>query len=102
MRISKDFLHGNAFLHIQQVPQIVATDGTRTESLPLPIGGIISDLDGDALSAANLQIEEIVRSSGCAFASPFITLGFMALPVIPELKLTDKGLFDGNSFSFID
>ena len=80
---------------------IAATDGNETVELPLPIGGIMSDLPGDDLSDINLKLERIVRQSGCIFNAPFITLGFMALPVIPELKLTDKGLFDGNTFQFV-
>ncbi len=81
---------------------IAATDGNVTVALPLPVGGILSDLSGDELSEINLQLEQVVRRSGCQFKSPFITLGFMALPVIPQLKLTDKGLFDGNSFKFVE
>ncbi len=81
---------------------IAVTDDTRTAELPLPVGGILSDASGEELSEANLQLERIVRASGCEFTSPFITLSFMALPVIPQLKLTDKGLFDGNSFSFVE
>ena len=80
---------------------IAATDGNETVELPLPIGGIMSNLPGDDLSEINLKLEQTVRQSGCIFNAPFITLGFMALPVIPELKLTDKGLFDGNTFQFV-
>ncbi len=80
---------------------IAATDGKETATLPLPIGGIMSNLPGDDLSEINLKLERIVRQSGCPFNAPFITLAFMALPVIPKLKLTDKGLFDGNTFRFV-
>lgn len=80
---------------------IAATDEHETVELPLPVGGIMSNLPGDELSDINLKLENIVRRSGCAFNAPFITLGFMALPVIPELKLTDKGLFDGGTFQFV-
>lgn len=81
---------------------IAATDGTETVELPLPVGGILSGMPGEMLSDANIRLEQVVRRSGCRFNSPFITLGFMALPVIPQLKLTDKGLFDGNSFTFVE
>ena len=80
---------------------IAVTDGNETVELPLPIGGIMSNLPGDNLSCINLKLEQTVRQSGCKFNAPFITLGFMALPVIPELKLTDKGLFDGKTFQFV-
>lgn len=80
---------------------IAATNGRDTVALPLPIGGILSDLSGDELSDINLRLEQIVRETGCRFNSPFITLSIMSLPVIPRLKLTDKGLFDGGTFTFV-
>lgn len=80
---------------------IAATDGFQTTELSLPIGGIISDLSCEELSAKYIQLEKTVQNAGCKFNSPFITLAFMALPVIPQLKLTDKGLFDSNTFSFV-
>ena len=80
---------------------IAATDGSETVELPLTIGGILSDLPGDELAEINSKLEQTVRQSGCVFNAPFITLSFMSLPVIPQLKLTDKGLFDGNTFQFI-
>ena len=46
------------------------------------------------------ELKSMARQIGCGFKAPFMTLAFMALPVIPELKLTDKGLFDGNAFCF--
>ncbi len=81
---------------------IAATDGEEVVQLPLPVGGILSTLSGEELSEANLRLEEVAHRSGCRFQSPFITLSFMALPVIPKLKLTDKGLFDGESFRFVE
>lgn len=80
---------------------IAATDGSGTVELPLAIGGILSGLPGDELAGINRKLEQTVRQSGCVFNAPFITLSFMALPVIPQIKLTDKGLFDGNAFQFI-
>ncbi len=80
---------------------IAVTDGAQIVTLPLPVGGILSNESGEKLSEANLQLEAVVRGTGCSFNSPFITLGFMALPVIPQLKLTDKGLFNGNTFRFV-
>ncbi len=81
---------------------IAATDGSETVELPLPIAGIISDLPGDELSAISCRLRDVVRSGGCRLNSPLITLSFMALPVIPQLKLTDKGLFDAESFRFAE
>ena len=73
---------------------IVATDGEITQELALPIAGLISPLPAEELDVLNLSLERLVQSCGCEMDSPFITLGFMALPVIPCLKQTDKGLFD--------
>ncbi len=80
---------------------IAATDGTGLVDLPLPVAGLITAINGHELAFRNMQLEEMVRSAGCPLNSPFITLGFMALPVIPHLKLTDRGLLDTDSFRFI-
>jgi len=80
---------------------IVATDGTATDSLSLPIAGIMSPMGVEEVVEKNRRLLSLVRNMGCTLHSPFITLAFMALPVIPQLKLTDKGLFDSSTFSFI-
>lgn len=81
---------------------IAVTDGTVVEELPLPIAGLMSPLCGHELAIRSMLLERIVREAGCKFRSPFITLAFMAIPVIPQIKLTDKGLFDSNEFRFIE
>lgn len=68
--------------------------------LPLPVAGLMSPLPGKEVAAKHRQLKKQVAAMGCAFAAPFMALSFMALPVIPELKLTDKGLFDVTRFSF--
>lgn len=80
---------------------IAASDGVTVCDLPLPIGGLMSTLTAHELSYKSYLLEELLRKTGCTLQSPFITLSFMALPVIPSLKLTDKGLFDSNNFKFI-
>lgn len=80
---------------------IAATDGIEMADLALPIAGLISAINAHELAFRNMLLEEMVRRAGCPLHSPFITLGFMALPVIPRIKLTDKGLFDSTSFQFI-
>lgn len=81
---------------------IAVSDGNVLEDLPLPIAGIISPMSGDELAARSKVLNDVVKRAGCRFRSPFITLAFMCLPVIPQLKLTDKGLFDGTEFHFVD
>lgn len=80
---------------------IAVSDGNVMEELPLPIGGIMSPLCGHELAFRCQLLDEVIKRAGCKFQSPFITLAFMSLPVIPQLKLTDKGLFNSVDFQFI-
>jgi adenine deaminase len=76
-------------------------DGKVLASLPLPIAGLMSEA---SVAQVNLQLEALLRAAknlGCKIADPFMTLSFLSLPVIPELKLTDKGLVDVNEFKFV-
>lgn len=68
--------------------------------LKLPIAGIMSDRDGYEVAKEYSDIDQFAKQLGCTLASPFMSLSFMALLVIPSLKLSDLGLFDGESFSF--
>ena len=73
----------------------------KTSVLPLPIAGIMTNQDGKEVAAAYSQIDTCVKTQlGSQLRAPFMTLSFMALLVIPELKLSDKGLFDGKVFKF--
>ncbi len=78
----------------------VAEANGQTHCLPLPIGGLMSGEDGYEVARKYTLIDEKAKSLGTPLKAPFMTLSFMALLVIPSLKLSDKGLFDGNSFSF--
>lgn len=69
-------------------------------SLPLPVAGIMSNESGFAVAEKHLSIENKAKQMGSTLDDPFMTLSFMALLVIPKLKLSDKGLFDGESFTF--
>ena len=79
----------------------VAVAGERVASLPLPIAGIISPLGGQEIARRSDELCDVVRQAGCPLKAPFITMSFMCLPVIPSLKLTDKGLFDSLHFQFV-
>lgn len=69
--------------------------------LPLPVAGLMSNEDGYKVAAAYTAIDKMAKEkSGSTLSAPFMTLSFMALLVIPHLKLSDKGLFDGDSFTF--
>jgi adenine deaminase len=70
--------------------------------LPLPVGGIMSAEDGYQVAREYQAIDRMAKDMGSTLDAPFMTLSFMALLVIPSLKLSDKGLFDGNRFQFTD
>ncbi|TXT30879.1 MAG: adenine deaminase [Chitinophagaceae bacterium] len=70
--------------------------------LPLPVAGLMSANDGYTVSANYTAIDAMAKSLGSTLSAPFMTLSFMALLVIPHLKLSDKGLFDGDTFTFIE
>jgi adenine deaminase len=74
--------------------------GTHEQVLPLPFAGIMSGLDGYRVSELYRQMDRQVKAMGSFLRAPYMTLSFMALLVIPELKLSDRGLFDGKAFSF--
>jgi adenine deaminase len=73
------------------------------ELLPLPIAGLMSDSnDGLFVAQRYKELTQKAREMGCTLEAPFMTLSFMGLLVIPELKLSDRGLFDGVKFEFTD
>ncbi len=81
---------------------VSCTDGDMLSLLlPLPIAGLMSANDGFKVAKQYTAIDAMAKSLGSTLSAPFMTLSFMALLVIPHLKLSDKGLFDGDSFSFI-
>ena len=78
-----------------------ATDGNgRLEVLPLPVAGLMSTDSAEVVAAKYTELVSMARGLGSRLGSPFMSLSFMALLVIPRLKLSDKGLFDGESFTF--
>ncbi len=81
---------------------VSAVWGDHKEVLPLPVGGIMSPEDGYEVAAAYTRIDRLAKEMGSTLNSPFMTLSFMALLVIPDLKLSDKGLFDGKKFEFTE
>lgn len=68
--------------------------------LPLPIAGIMSDQGGKQVGEAYATVDAFAKKLGSKLSAPFMTLSFMGLLVIPSLKMSDLGLFDGNSFAF--
>lgn len=79
----------------------VSADG-KTEVLPLPVAGIMSKDDGYIVAEKYSEMDKLAKSLGTKLHAPFMTLSFMALLVIPSLKLSDRGLFDGRTFKFTE
>lgn len=88
-------------LIIQNKGGIAYADHQEQDILPLPVAGLMTNSDGHKVAETYNRIEEKAKQSGKnALQTPFMTLSFMALLVIPELKISDKGLFDGTRFQF--
>ena len=77
----------------------VISEKENIHQLPLEIAGLMSSESGEKTALRYAELNELAKSLGSSFKSPLMTLSFMALLVIPELKLSDKGLFDVNAFS---
>ncbi|TXD84198.1 adenine deaminase [Subsaximicrobium wynnwilliamsii] len=69
--------------------------------VPLPVAGIMSDKDGATIGRQYADLDRMAKQLGSSLNAPYMTLSFMALLVIPSLKLSDKGLFDGKAFEFV-
>ncbi|AGA78262.1 adenine deaminase [Echinicola vietnamensis] len=85
---------------IKEKGGISAVSASKELILPLPIAGIMSAMDGYEVAKLYTQIDLLAKKMGSKLDAPYMTLSFMALLVIPALKLSDKGLFDGTSFQF--
>ncbi len=82
--------------------KIVVNNKEVLAHLPLPVAGLISDKDFDYVIQKSMELNSSAKEIGCLIDDPFMTMGFLSLPVIPEIKITDKGLFDATKFEFID
>ena len=73
-----------------------------SDSLSLPIAGLMTNEDAFDVASKLDVLHKMVSALGCSLDSPFMTMAFMALLVIPSLKISDMGLFDGDAFEFVD
>lgn len=80
----------------------IAADGKVVDSLPTPIAGLLSEEPLETVVADLERLEQVAKNLGVTLPAPFATLSFMALPVIPELRLTDLGLVDVNEFKLVE
>ncbi len=79
---------------------LCAVDDTQQEVLPLPVAGLMSTDSCEVVAEKYTRLVKMSRAMGSTLTSPYMSLSFMALLVIPRLKLSDKGLFDGEKFEF--
>lgn len=89
-------------LVIKEKGGVSCVNKTSQQVLGLPVAGLMSADDGFKVAEAYTSIDAMAKSLGSPLAAPFMTLSFMALLVIPHLKLSDKGLFDGDRFEFVN
>ncbi|MFP4168982.1 MAG: adenine deaminase [Desulfonatronovibrionaceae bacterium] len=80
---------------------IAASGPDREDSLPLPVAGLMTKSPGPETAAAYKRLHSLAREMGSPLRAPYMELSFMALLVIPSLKISDKGLFDAEKFEFI-
>ncbi len=80
---------------------LAAVGAGAAHVLPLPIAGLMADGEGRAVAAAYTEIDAAAKALGSTLAAPFMTLSFMALLVIPDLKLSDRGLFSGAKWAAV-
>jgi adenine deaminase len=89
-------------LIIENKGGVSAVSNESREILPLPIAGLMSNEDGYKVAKDYTNIDKFAKEQlGCTLSAPFMSLSFMGLLVIPKLKLSDKGLFDGEKFEFV-
>lgn len=89
-------------LIIENKGGICAVTASEEKIVPLPVAGIMSDQDGATIGRQYAALDNMAKQMGSPLNAPYMTLSFMALLVIPSLKLSDKGLFNGKDFKFTD
>lgn len=89
-------------LVIEKQGGVSAVAGDAEMVVALPVAGLMSNEDGYEVAETYTAIDKLSKEMGSTLGSPFMTLSFMALLVIPHLKLSDLGLFDGDAFKFVE
>ena len=98
----KDMLLAQKELVKSQGGRVVIRNGEVLAKLPLPVAGLMSDKDINYVTEQSEALNKAAKEIGCVVDDPFMTMGFLSLPVIPELKITDKGIFSTKTFDFVD
>jgi adenine deaminase len=97
---SDEFIYKAVNLLIKNKGGICAVNETSEKIVALPVAGIMSDQPAEIIGKQYAELDAMAKEMGSKLKAPFMTLSFMALLVIPSLKLSDKGLFDGTTFKF--
>jgi len=87
-------------LLIENSGGVCAVSASEEKVVPLPVAGIMSDKSGEEIGKEYAKLDAMAKQMGSKLRAPYMSLSFMALLVIPSLKLSDKGLFDGTKFQF--
>ena len=87
-------------LIIENKGGVCAVNDLGSKIVSLPVAGIMSDLSAEEIGKSYAELDKMGKQMGSKLRAPYMSLSFMALLVIPSLKLSDKGLFDGTSFKF--
>ncbi len=82
--------------------QVVVSDGTILADLPCPVGGLLSDRSATEVARGAVELDRAAGELGVTLPKPFMAMSFLALSVIPELRLTDRGLVDVDRFELVD
>jgi adenine deaminase len=97
----RDMLFAAQVIHSINGGQAVVADGKVKAIMPLPIAGIMSKRPAEEVADNIRKLNQAAYQLGCRIKEPFMTMSFLALPVIPELKITDKGLVDVTKFQIV-
>lgn len=100
--VSDEAICKAANLIIENEGGICAVSNTEQNVVALPVAGIMSDKDAETIGKQYSELDKMAKQLGSKLHAPYMSLSFMALLVIPSLKLSDKGLFDGEKFEFTD
>lgn len=98
--VSDEMITKAVNLLIKNKGGVCAVTNTKEKTVSLPVAGIMSDKSGEEVGYAYAELDKMAKEMGSQLRAPYMSLSFMALLVIPSLKLSDKGLFNGDSFQF--
>jgi len=87
---------------VSKIGGYVATDGNEVASLELDVAGLMSTSSPQEVVERDKKVLTMATGMGCRLPAPFMTLSFQCLLVVPELKISDKGLFDSSEMRFVD